>query len=63
VAYINFEDLAQDYAREPERARQLVAWALLIPGIDTFIDQHKDGWQGVNGEFARILARVNEAML
>ena len=38
--------------------RMLVAAALGNPELNKFIDEHKEGWIGVPGEFARTLANV-----
>ena len=42
---------------------RIVSYALLNPDLDDYIDQHKEGWIGVDGKFARILARVRQAAL
>lgn len=59
----NLKLLAKDWAdsvraKNTVLQRQILGMALLDTKLDRFIDQHKDGWLGQEGEFARVLARV-----
>jgi hypothetical protein len=60
-----------DYLRElselytvagPTGRRMLIARALQSNELEKFIDMHKDGWTGVAGDFARVMARVVQAI-
>lgn len=42
--------------------RELVASALVDPTVDDYIHEHKEGWVGPYGPFARVLARVMYAL-
>lgn len=35
-----------------------VSQALTLSDIDEIIDSYKDGWNGPNGKFARVVARM-----
>lgn len=50
------------YTGDLEQHRMWIAQALLEPELDKFIDQYKDGWTGVAGNFARVMSRVVQAI-
>jgi hypothetical protein len=52
------DSLSELYSQGTTPVRELVAAALVDPNLDYWIDQHKDGWLGNSGKFARTLARV-----
>lgn len=55
----NLYTLSQHFADADQQAkRRIVAEALVDPDITAFVDQHKDGWVGITGNFARVLACV-----
>jgi hypothetical protein len=54
----NLDSLAIHYSQGTKSVRELVAAALIDPDLDYWVDQHKEGWLGINGKFARTIARV-----
>lgn len=58
-----FDELARawaDFEQQGNRSEQnrCVGRAIMMDGVEDFIDQHKDGWLGVQGAFARRVARA-----
>lgn len=52
------DSLAVQFVQGTTPVRELVSEALTIEYLDHWIDQHKDGWQGPSGAFARLMCRV-----
>lgn len=60
--YQKLANLAECYYSSPdlsmETKRTLIGLALSFPELDKFISDHTEGWNGVTGQFARVLARM-----
>lgn len=57
------EALAHEYAANHGYfQRVVVGTAISHPALDEFIQSYSKGWLSVEGQFARVLARVLQAM-
>lgn len=45
-----------------EEKNKLIGLALMSPNLNGFIEKHKDGWLGEEGNFARVLSRVLQSI-
>ena len=45
------------YSTDPTEIHKAISLAIENQEVDSFINVHKDGWIGINGEFARVLDR------
>ena len=52
-----FSYLAEFAEDHPEDLRKLVGHAMTLKTIEDIIAENKDGWLGVKGQFARVVAR------
>ena len=52
-----FSCLAEHSEDNPKDLRKCVGYALVLQTIEDIIVQYKDGWLGVEGQFARVVAR------
>jgi hypothetical protein len=54
------DKLATDFTKaDTMEKRKIIAAALVHPEIDSFVDEHwESGWNGVSGNFARVLSKV-----
>jgi hypothetical protein len=50
------------YSTDPMTIRKIISLAIENRDIETFINENKDGWIGVNGEFARVLCIILAAI-
>lgn len=55
-----FTDLAAQFAGGDKR--KAVGIAIASPEVDAFICAYQDGWIGVEGKFARVVARALSAI-
>lgn len=55
----NFSKLAVEYANAIDDDRlYIIAQALTINNIRQIVSSHKDGWNGVEGKFARVISQI-----
>ena len=50
------------YSTDPTEIRKAISLAIENQDFDSFIDKHKDGWIGIDGEFARVLCIILAAI-
>lgn len=50
------------YSTDPTTVRKIISLAIENRDVETFINENKDGWTGVNGEFARVLCIILAAI-
>lgn len=61
---VTSHELAEQFcaAKTVEGKQRVIAQGLSMPNLNEFIELHKEGWLGAEGKFARVLARVLQAI-